>query len=351
MPESAKRFLIIRLSSIGDIVHALPAAAALGEAFPGAQIDWVVESRHAALLERNPFLRRVIPLDTLGWRRNLVRGETLAAVRSSVAALRAENYDAAIDFQGLYKSAFIARLSRARERVGFTENRLREPAAAVFYSARVTPDERKHVIELNLALVEYLGVPRIGGARWQFPLPASTADEDYVSRQLAALGVRDFMIVNPGGGWRSKRWAPENYAAVIRRMAEEFPGEFLLTGSPDEEPVIEEIRRASETPRAHYFPSTVTQFIALSRRANLFVGSDSGPLHLVAAVGTPIVGIYGPTDPARNGPFSPLDITLWNGGPIDYTRRNKSAGYISGISVDSVVRAIRERLTRTHERG
>lgn len=351
MPESAKRFLIIRLSSIGDIVHALPAAAALGEAFPGAQIDWVVESRHAALLEGNPFLRRVILLDTLGWRRNLVRGKTLAAVRSSIAALRAENYDAAIDFQGLCKSAFIARLSRARERVGFTETRLREPAAAAFYTAQVAPRERNHVIELNLALVEYLGAHRIGRERWRFPLPTNRADEDYVSRQLAALGGHDFMIVNPGGGWQSKRWAPADYAAVIRRMAEEFPGEFLLTGSPDEEPVIEEIRRASETPRAHYFSSTITQFTALARRAKLFVGSDSGPLHLAAALGTPIVGIYGPTDPTRNGPFSPLDITLWNGGPIDYTRRNKSAGYISGVSVPSVVNAIRERLTRTHERG
>jgi ADP-heptose:LPS heptosyltransferase len=215
----------------------------------------------------------------------------------------------------------------------------------------VTPDERKHVIEFNLALVEYLGVPRIGAARWRFPLPTNSADEDYVSRQLAALGARDYMIVNPGGGWRSKRWAPEDYAAVIRRMAEEFSGEFLLTGSPDEELVIEKIRRTSETPRAHYFTSTITQFIALARQAKLFVGSDSGPLHLAAAAGTPIVGIYGPTDPARNGPFSPQDITLWNGGPIDYTRRDKSAGYISGISVDSVVRAIRERLARTHERG
>ena len=351
MPESAKRFLIIRLSSIGDIVHALPAAVALGEAFPGAQIDWVVESRHAALLEGNPFLRRVIPLDTLRWRRNLVRRKTFAAIRSSIAALRAEDYDAAIDFQGLYKSAFIARLSRARERVGFTETRLREPAAAAFYTAQVAPRERNHVIELNLALVEYLGVPRSDCARWRFPLPVSTADENCVSRQIAELGGRDFMIVNPGGGWRSKRWAPEDYAAVIRRMAEEFLGEFLLTGSPDEEPMIEEIRHASGTPRARYFPSTITQFIALARRANLFVGSDSGPLHLTAAVGTPIVGIYGPTDPARNGPFSPLDITLWNGGPIDYTRRNKSAGYISGISVDSVVNAIRKRLARTHERG
>lgn len=351
MPEPSKQFLVIRLSSIGDIVHALPAVAALGEAFPGAAIDWVVESRHAALLVGNPFLRRVIALDTLGWRRNLARGKTLAAVRRSVAALRLEHYAAAIDFQGLYKSAFIARLSRARERVGFTATRLREPAAAVFYTRRVTPREGNHVIELDLALVESLGVPRIDRARWRFPLPASPADEDYVSRRLAALGAREFMIVNPGGGWQSKRWAPEDYAAVIRRMAEEFPGEFLLTGSPDEEPVIEEIRRASETPRAHYFPSTVTQFIALARRASLFVGSDSGPLHLAAAVGTPIVAIYGPTDPARNGPFSSQDITLWNGGPIDYTRRDKSAGNISGVSVDPVVSAIRERLARTHERG
>jgi lipopolysaccharide heptosyltransferase I len=346
MLEPAQKFLIIRLSSIGDIVHALPAVAALGRSFPRARIDWVAESRYALLLEANPFVHRIITLDTLGWRKNLKSVRTLKSVWRGLHVLREARYDAAIDFQGLYKSAVIARLSRAPERVGFAEICLREPAAAALYTARVPVREQAHVIEWNLALVEHLGVSRIDRTQWQFPLPSSQADDQYVGHQLRARGCEDFIIVNPGGGWRSKCWAPENYAGVIRRLADEF--EFLLTGSADEETLCAGIIRNSGTSRAKYFPSTIPQFIALARRARLFLGGDTGPLHLAAAVGTPIVGIYGPTDPARNGPFSSGDITLWNRGPIDYTRRAKNADWIPGISVDSVVDAIRQRLKRAH---
>jgi lipopolysaccharide heptosyltransferase I len=346
MPESAQKFLIIRLSSIGDIVHALPAVAALGEAYPQAEIHWVVETRHARLLEGNRFVHRVIPIDTLGWRKNLTSRSTMQEVRRGIGTLRETHYAATIDFQGLYKSALIAWLSRARERVGFAEFRLREPAAGVFYTARIAARELTHVIELNLALVEHLGVPRLDRARWQFPLPASDADEEYVGGQLRAHNVQDFVIINPGGGWQSKCWAPEDYAQLIRQYSNEFQGDFVLTGSPAEAPVIERIIQESGVARARYLPSTITQFIALARRAKLLVGGDTGPLHLAAAVGTPIVAIYGPTDPGRNGPLAPHNITLWNHGPIDYTRRAAKAGFIAGISVDSVLAALRQRLAR-----
>jgi len=348
MLESAQKFLIIRLSSIGDIVHALPAVAALGEAYPRAEIHWVIEARYSQLLEKNPFVHRLIALDTLGWRKALTAPPTWKAIRRGLGLLRETLYDAAIDFQGLYKSAFIAWLSRARERVGFAEARLREPVAAVFYTARVSARERAHVVELNLALAEHLGAPHLDRGQWQFPLPRSDADEAYVRSQLAAHEAQDFIVLNPGGGWQSKCWAPENYARLIQMYSAEFPGMFFLTGSPAEEPLIAHIIQDSKTQRARYFPSTITQFIALVRRGRLFVGGDTGPLHLAAAVGTPIVALYGPTDPARNGPFSPLDIALWNRGPIDYTRRAVDAGYITGMTVESVVAAIRRRLARTH---
>lgn len=348
MPEPPQRFLIIRLSSIGDIVHALPAVAVLGATFPQAQIDWVVEPRYAMLLDGNPLVHRLIRLDTLGWRRNLVSTDTWGSIRRGLQALRQSPYDAALDFQGLYKSAWIARLSRSRERVGFAQIWLREPAAGILYTTRVSPRERTHVIEMNLALVEHLGVPRVERSHWRFPIPSGPSDEEYVAQQITKLGWKDFIIINPGGGWRSKCWAPENYAAVIRRTADEFTGAFLLTGSPEEAPLFTSILQQCGTTRARYFASTILQFVALARRARLFLGGDTGPLHLAAAAGTPIVAIFGPTDPVRNGPFSPADITLWNRGPVDYTRRGKAAGYISGITVDSVVAAIRERLARAH---
>ncbi|MFB3920944.1 MAG: glycosyltransferase family 9 protein [Terriglobia bacterium] len=348
MPASTSRFLVIRLSSIGDIVHALPAVAALAEAYPHAEIDWVVEARLMELLAGNPHTHRLIKLDTLQWRKELTARNTLDAIARGIRELREVEYDAAVDFQGLYKSAFIARVSRSRVRVGFAEAWLREPAAAVFYTDRVAPPEGQHVIEMNLALVNRLGARRPARECWQFPLPCTESDVQYVEEQLAALGSDDFIVINPGGGWKSKCWAPENYAGLIRILAGDIRSDFFLTGSRADEPVIREIINKSGSSRAKYFPSTITQFILVVRRAQLFVGGDTGPMHLAAAVRTPIVALYGPTDPARNGPFCQADITLWNQGPIDYTRRAAQAGYLPGIAVESVRTAIHERLARVH---
>jgi lipopolysaccharide heptosyltransferase I len=345
MKDTAQRFLIVRLSSIGDIVHALPAAAALAETFPQAHIHWVVEKRYAVLLRGNPHLHRVVTLDTLGWRKHLSSRSTWLEIRKGMEDLRQDFYDAALDFQGLWKSAVVAWVSRARERLGFGASWLREPSATVLYTQQVSPPERVHVIEQNLALVERLGAHT---AHWQFPLPRDEEDEAYVARQIARLDSEDFIVINPGGGWRSKCWAPENYAALIRQLADARHESILLSGSPAEEPVIGEILQAAGSPSARYLPTTLMQFIALARRARLFIGGDTGPLHLAAAVGVPIVGIYGPTDLTRNGPFAADDITLSNRGPITYTRRGARPAYLPGIPVEAVVAAVEQRLARAY---
>ncbi len=344
------RFLVIRLSSIGDVVHALPAVAALGQAFPRAEIDWAIEPRFAALLEGNRFVRRVLELDTIGWRRRLGSAATIEEFLRSAFALREVAYDAAIDFQGLWKSALIARFSRARERVGFAEYWLREPGAGVFYSDRVAPRGRRHVIELNLALVERLGVR---ANRWQFPLPENPRDTEDVVRRLSELDAPHFLILNPGGGWKAKRWAPENYSQLIRRLDRAVPWRILLTGSPDEMDLIREILEGAGSVKAVYFPSTIAQFVALARRAKLVVGGDTGPLHLAAAVGAPIVGLYGSSDPLntpeRNGPFHPDDVVVAPQRLDNHFRWKRSTEYLPGISVEEVFDAIRRRLERAYE--
>jgi len=342
------RFLVIRLSSIGDIVHTLPAVAALGEAHPEVEIHWAVEARYAALVEGNPFVKRTLPFDTLGWRRRLGSVATVKEVARRVLDLRDQEYHVAIDFQGLVKTGFLARLSGAGERLGLAEPWLREPLAAAWYTDRVPASGRIHAIEESLALVERLGAPRLERGQWQFPLPRSAENDRAVEERLQSLSVRDFVVINPGGGWISKRWAPENYAALIRRLEPELPWHFLLTGSPAEEPLMEEIVRRTGSPRVGYFAANLVELIALERRARLFLGGDTGPLHLAAAVGTPIVAIYGPTDPARNGPFSCADIALSNFGPIDHTRRTKNPSYLPGIAVESVLDAVRTRLRRAY---
>ncbi len=342
------RLLVIRLSSIGDIVHTLPAVAALGQAHPEAEIHWAVESRYAVLLEGNPFVQRTLLFDTLGWRRRLGSVATVKDATRKMRDLRQPGYDVAIDFQGLVKTGFLARLSGAAERLGLADPWLREPLAAVWYTDRVAAAGRAHAIEESLALAERFGAPRLERGQWQFPLPHTAGDDRAVEERLQSLGVHDFMAINPGGGWMSKRWAPENYAGLISRLEPELPWHFLLTGSPAEEPLIEDIIHRAGSQRVGYFPASLVELIALERRARLFIGGDTGPLHLAAAVGTPIVAIYGPTDPARNGPFSPQDIALSNLGPIDHTRRTKHPSYLPGVAVESVHDAVRERLQRAY---
>jgi len=337
-------FLVIRLSSIGDIVHALPAVAALGQSFPQAEIHWLIEKRYAPLLAGNPYVHRMIPLDTLSWRGSFPPFSALEEMMKTLIRLPQSGYEVAVDFQGLWKSAIIALLAGAKARVGLAEPWLREPGAAVLYTARV-PVAGRHVVEESLALVEYLGA-RVG--LWQFPLPHTPEADKFVDDQLARLEARDFMIINPGGGWKAKRWAPENYALLLRRLEARFSRKLLLTGSPDEQELILGILKSAGTRRAFYFPSNVVQFIALARRAQLFLGGDTGPMHLAAAVGTPLVAIHGPTDPARNGPFNSADIALYNRAPVNHSRRDPNADYIEGISVECVEAAIEERLARVN---
>ncbi len=346
------RFLVIRLSSIGDIVHALPAVAALGEAFPQAEITWAVETRYAVLLEGNPFVRRVLTLDTLGWRRRLASPRTWEEAWRGLASLRDAEYDAVLDFQGLVKSALLARWSGSARRLGLAEAHLREPPAALFYTERVAVPPGSHAIEEGLALVARLGVPVLRREQWRFPLPQPEADDRYVEAQLAKRGVRDFILVNPGGGWQSKRWPPDSYAQLVRLLRQGLGPErhwsILFTGSAVEEPLVRGILAQADDPRAGYFASTLTQFIALARRARLAVGGDTGPLHLAAAVGTPVVAIYGPTDPARNGPFAADDIALASGEPTDHTRRLRRPSYIQGVEAEAVREAIRRRVAKAY---
>lgn len=349
MPESRPRFLVIRLSSIGDIVHTLPAVAALGRAQPEAQIHWVIENRYAELLEGNPFVRHVITLDTLGWRKNLASSITMTQIMQSLDALRKFHYDAVIDFQGLIKSAILARLSHSPKRVGLARQWLREPLAATFYTHHVSPQNCTHVVEINLSLVESLGVR---STKWEFPLPDNFEYRAAVQEQLRKLGTTDYVIVNPGGGWKSKRWSPVNYAEVVAHLSGRVPFDILVTGSPGERGLAEEILTRANVPNAKWFPSSLLEFIALARGAKLLIGGDTGPLHLAAAVGTPLVAIFDSSDPRntpeRNGPFNPADIILCGEERRSRSGLSKHLNHLEGVSVESVVKAALQRLGTAH---
>lgn len=343
-----ERFLVVRMGSLGDIVHALPAVSALRRAHPQARIDWVVERRWSSLLEGNPDVDNIVVLDMLGIRHAPLSSLARGMFWASLKKLRAAGYTRAVDFQGLFKSALLGAWTGAAQRIGFSEQFLREPGCAAFYTECVTPRSRAHVIAQNMALVERLGVRSGVAGSWEFPLPHSRAAEVYIEQQLAEHGVREFFVVNPGGGWLGKCWPAERYGVLSDRVSALCGWRCVVSYGPGEQPLVEETLRAARASSPVAFATDILQLIALLRRARLFIGGDTGPLHVAAALGTPVVGLYGATSAERNGPFSSRDVVVWNAEACHGSRR-REPHYIpcmTSITVDQVVEAVKQRIER-----
>jgi heptosyltransferase-1 len=326
------RFLLVRLSSLGDVVHALPAASALRNAFPEARIDWVIDARWQRLLEGNPDINEVIAYD---------RRES-GGLSSSIRKLRAAQYTCAIDFQGLYKSALLVLASGAPRRIGFQSSYAREGLVAMLYTDRLNP-RGPHKVDHNRTLVEragaYLGQPR-------FPLAIRPEDDELVTRELNNRGVTDFYVLNPGGGWLSKCWPAERYGELHRKLAERHGWRGIVSFGPCEDRLASELIRAAGNTPPLEIPLALGPLMALLHRAKLMISADTGPLHLASALGTRVVGLFGPTDPARNGPFSPADISVRN-PRHSITTYARSASYspaMLSITVDQVVDAVERRM-------
>jgi lipopolysaccharide heptosyltransferase I len=340
--RTSERFLLVRLGSLGDIVHALPALATLRAAFPRARIDWLVEARWQELIELNPDLSNLIPIDTFAWRRSLHRRGTWRAAFNFVRNLRQVGYDTVLDLQGLYKSALLARMSGARARLGFHERFLKEPGASLFYTRRVTPPAGRHVVEAYLTLAQAVGAAT---PALRFPLPTSTDDEALVEQQLRQHHLRDFFVLNPGGGWGAKRWPLECYALLHNTLARERGWRCFLNLGPGEAQLADEFRARVRVARPVHFPLSLRQLVVLLRRAKLLVSGDTGPLHLAAALGVPAVGLFGPTDPVRNGPYAlqaerAVVVHHPESGPMSYKRGDKPAPAMLAITVEEVKAAV-----------
>jgi lipopolysaccharide heptosyltransferase I len=337
-----KNILVVKLSSIGDTVHAIPAVAALRERFPAARIDWCVEERYASLLECLPAVDRVIRLRTRDWRqgRRLLGPEGFPEF---IRRLRSAPYDAGIDFQGLWKSAVVLRLSRARERIGWAARWLREPGAACLYTTAVEKVEADmHVIDWCAALLRPLGIEKVP---WTFPfrLPEPAVKE--AGDLWSGLGKPRFVLVNPGAGWPTKQWAPDRFGQLCARLRRETGLVPLLTYGPGESTLVEEVRE--HCPEAVPVSVNLVVFAALAAKAACFVGGDTGPMHIASAMGTPVVALFGPSDPARNGPFHPRDAALHHRLPCSgsYRRRCPDAEHkCMNFTVDEVFEAVRRRI-------
>lgn len=305
------RTLIVRLGAMGDIIHALPAAASLKQSFPQTYLAWAVETRWLPLLEGNPFIDELIPVN----RREL---KALVALRRK---LRSYRFTTVIDFQGLIKSALIASAARPEKIYGFAYGEVREKPAALIYSHKVKTHAR-HVVDRNLELAQQAGATNVSRSAW---LPEGSAEGE--------LPSGPFVLANPLAGWASKQWPLENYAALARKL--------LAVGVRLVLNAAEPLQVRNTVPHA----SGIAGLIDATRRAAAVIGVDSGPLHIAAALNKPGVAIYGPTDPARNGPYGgSITVLRAPSAETTYKRNDTISESMKAIEVDQVFEALQKRL-------
>ena len=345
------RILIVKLGSIGDIVHTLPALAALRAGMPQAEISWVVERSSAEILRDNPILDRLIEVDTKALRRGLMSGETLRAPRQQLRRLRASAFDLALDFQGLLKSASIARLSGAHRVFGYTREGLREPASALLLSKKISVPKHTHVINKALSLLNgALGVSVPSKAQdFSFPINTSSGHEAEALR-AAAETIGSYAILNPGGGWPTKLWSAEHFGKLADLLWSNFGLHSLVTFGPGESELAEIVCRTSVSGKARPVNLTLKGFYSLAKTARVYVGGDTGPTHLAMAANTPIVGLFGPTEWWRNGSPRPEDICVERTDidcRLDCHRRSCAKWICMDIDVQRVLEAVDKRIGST----
>jgi heptosyltransferase-1 len=353
-PSDPESLVVVRLGAMGDITHTLPAVTALRNALPNTRIGWIVEERWAELLcarnspksgPRNssrPLVDFVHAVNTKAWRKSLLSRDTQRHMSSALHEVRDLKYEIAVDFQGALKSAVLARCSGAHSIVG--SNRPREAPARILYT-RLVATTKAHVVEQYHSLAE-----AVTGKSLSVPaaeLPRDDQAEAEVTAKLSGLGGEEFAIITPGTGWGAKQWPPERYGAVASALASDGLA-LLINRGPGEEGLARSVQAASNG-KAHLISCSIAELIALTRRARLFIGGDTGPLHLAAALQISVVAIFGPTDPARNGPYGSKSIVLRN--PASQTSLSHTKAPDPGllqITAEEVISAARRLLEIPH---
>lgn len=330
------RFLVVRLGSLGDIVHTFPAVAALRESFPKAEIVWLTHPRWKALVESSE-------LATETWE---VETRSYASVRDVLSRIRRRQFTAAIDYQGLWKSAAIPFLGRVPRRIGFSSYSVREFGVPLLYSDRVR-STRAHIVEQNGELSARAGA-RNGVVAFQLSGPF--LQEAFALQLLRGFGIDRYVVLSPAGGWRSKCWLPERYGALCQQIYSDLGLRCILNQGPGEEECIAAVKAASGDAAPIACNSSLHQLMVFLRNALCVVGGDTGPLHLAVALGTPVVALFGPTDSARNGPYRPAcdsvkDIVLRSPNAVTtYKRRDQPDPSLLELDVATVFDAVRKQV-------
>ena len=346
------RILIVKLSSIGDIVHALPAVAAVRRSMPGAEISWVVEARSAEIVRGCPVVDDVIEIDTRSMRGGKMIENIVLDMSKQAKLIRRHKYDIAIDFQGLLKSAVIAKVSGATRSVGFSRAALREPASRYLLTNTVDVPEKIHVIRKNLHLAAGALGFEYDDTNIEFPIATSAEHVAEAEAIIDKSGER-FAILNPGGGWVTKLWHAEKFGRLADRIWAEYGMISVVATGPNEVELAEKVATASTTGTLILTQPSLKGFYELAKSSAVYVGGDTGPTHIAVAAGAPVVGLFGPTEWWRNGSLADGDLCVRRDDiscRIDCHRRTCSKWICMDSDVEMVFAAVRQRLERENLR-
>ncbi len=339
--------LIIKLSSIGDIVHTLPALAAIKRALPSAEISWAVEKNAAEILRGNELIDNLIEIDTRSLRRGKIIGEILPDARRQLRALRKGKYDVALDFQGLLKSASIAKLARTKRRYGFSKQNLREPASRFLLTDRVSVAEETSIYVKNLDFVKHALDISVPENDFEFPIYTDAKHRAEAADIIQQTNGDPFAILNPATSWTTKQWSAERFGALADKLWEEEQLVSIITTAPNEIELARKVLQNSRSGKVILAQPGLKGFYELAKQARIYIGGDTAPMHLAAAAGTPIVGIFGPTEWRRNGSPNPLDICVERTDiscRVNCHRRTCDKWICMDITVETVLGATRKRL-------
>jgi len=352
MPDP--RFLVVRLGSLGDIVHTFPAVAALRDSFPAAEIVWLTHPRWRGLVESSGLASEIRNVESRDW----------GSVRKTITFIRDASWQSAIDYQGLWKSAALPFLGGVKRRIGFSPDTIREFGVPILYNQRVKA-ETIHIADQNGELSRRAGARRRVG---HVKLSVAAESVGRAREQLTRAGIGEkYVVLSPGGGWRAKCWPPERFGALCQKIREGFGLRCVVNYGPGEDDLAAAVKGASGAAEPVMWNTELGPLMELLRSAVCIVGGDTGPLHLAIALGTPAVALYGPTDPARNGPYrnpslvtrDPIldsgeardtdpgtgDITIRAAGSTtSHSRKDVVDPSMLAIQVDSVFEAVRRRI-------
>lgn len=326
-------FLAVRLGSLGDIVHTFPAVAALRETFPSVRIVWLTHPRWKFLVETSRLADEI-------W---TVESRSLSSVGQSISQLKQSEFRAAIDYQGLFKSALLPFLGGVRKRIGFSPETVREYGVPILYTDRVRVTST-HIADQNSELSQRAGAQHRAG-KVELCVPAS--DEEFVRRVLREKGIEPYLVLSPGGGWRAKCWPADRFGRLAAQIHTSLGFRCVINYGPGEEDLAETICANAGDANPFAFCGTLGQLMALLRNALGVIAGDTGPLHLADALRTPVVGIYGPTNPERNGLYF-QDGSVLRAPDAETTHKRLDISHPSllQISVEDVFDVVRSKVAQ-----